>query len=195
MKKSMIKYSQKEHTMSLDELKLVTEIMAEKDSPDHVARTRMNNWRSVNAVSTYFSSHKIKEIMTGFGLPANPAHADETNEFYEAMAFFKNNEDYFKDSLAMKKIMDLFSWSEDDYKEYLSAYMAGDLTNKDMLGFKDLDLRKIAKAFAEGGPKDLSEQSVKKDKAYLESIDKAIAKMLIEWKKDIIDYGKDGEKD
>lgn len=195
MKKSMIKYSQKEHIMSLDELKLVTEIMAEKDSPDHVARTRVNNWSSVNAVSAYFSSHKIKKIMTGFGLPANPAHADETNEFYEAMAFFKNNEDYFKDSLAMKKIMDLFSWNKDDYDEIVTPYFAGGLTNKDMLGFKDLDLRKIAMAFAEGGPKDLSKQSVKKDKDYLESIDKAIAKLLIEWKKDIIDYGKNDEKD
>ena len=181
--------------MNFDELKLVTEIMAEKDSPDHVARTRMNNWKSINAVSAYFYSHKIKEAMSCIGLRANPAHGDETNEFYEAMAFFKNNEDYFKDSLAMKKIMDLFSWDEADYKEYSSAYLAGKLTNKDMLGFKDLDLRKIAKAFAEGGPKDLSEQSVKKDKEYLERIDKAIAKLLIEWKKDIIAYyWKDSEK-
>lgn len=180
--------------MNLDKLKLVTESIAEKDSPDHVARTRMNNWKSINAVSTYFSSHKIKDIMTGFGLPANPAHANETNEFYEAMAFFKNNENYFKNSIAMKKMMDLFCWSEKDYTEYLTSYLAGDLTNQDMLGFKDLDLREIARAFAEGGSKDLSEQSVKKDKAYLEMLDKSIAKLLTEWKKDIINYRNQEEK-
>ena len=188
-----VKIEQKEREMTFtnytsDELKLIDNKF-QRNSADEIARTRMNNWRSMNAISGYYFDGKVKKILNGYGLPTNPAYPNETNEFYSAMAFFKNNKNYFEKSPAMAKIIDLFSWEHEDYENYVRPYLVStELTKSLMISFKDIDIRKIANLFAEKGNKPLEEKSITHNSAELAEAEKLVVNKINEWKNDIIEY-------
>ena len=171
-------------------LKLFYDRDYEKYSANALARTRANNLTACSALSTYLDTEGQKETksMQGYGLPANVENPDETDEYYAALKFFKNNYKYFSKSQAMIKLRDLFSWADNaEYRKIvIDCYIAHKDTKTLMRDIRDIDLRKIAIRFAQNG--DYKTGKLLANKEELKNIDTQIADLFSLWKKDIISF-------
>lgn len=170
-------------------LKLFYDRDYEKYSANALARTRGNNLIACSALATYLDTEGQKEAkaMQGYGLPANVENSGETEEYYKALKFFKNNYEYFSTSQAMIKLRDLFSWADnDEYRQVVvDCYIGEKNTRSLMKNIKDIDLRKIANCFAKDGNYATGKL---KNKGDLQEIDKQIALLFVSWKQDIINF-------
>lgn len=164
---------------------------------DTLARTRANNLIACNALSTFFESNGevLTRSMRGYGLPENIDIPTETNDYYAALNFFKKNAKFFKESKSMIKLMNLFSWkSTDDYKTVvIDSYFDKKTTISAMKDIADVDLRKVAKMFAENG--DYKKGNLIQEGKKRDAIDNEIAEMFRDWKTDIVKFYHDNSKE
>lgn len=178
--------------ISYNDVKLFNESDYKKFSANALVRTRANNLTACSALSTYLDTEGEKETksMQGYGLPTNVENPNETNEYYAALKFFRNNYEYFSKSQAMIKLRDLFSWeNNEEYRKVVLEYYIGHKKNLNLLrDIKDIDLRKIATKFARNGNYKSGQLADKKD---LEELDNQIAELFVAWKKDIVNFYND----
>ena len=168
-----------------NELKLITPEMRDNEETDSNLITRICNYSSMSALSSYWNKKKKKKPIIGYGLPTNIYHPDQADEYYEALQFFRKNESFFnkKTSKMVLKLMDLFAWNTDEELEkILCSYFKTNPDNCYMYNKKDINLIKIAKLFAVEG--NLSKGL--KNKNEILKIDNKVASLFIELKYDII---------
>ena len=189
---------------SADDLKLFYPSNKYEDLPAAaLMRTRANNLIACNALSIFLESDEAPEKRTilDHGL-MNVGVPSEASEYYAALNFFrknyadKSNREFFKNSQAMAGLKDLFVWDDQDqYKTYVINSYLGKKENKgEMLHqIADVDLRKVAKMFAEKG--DYKNGKLIPAGENRDKIDDKIAEMFRDWKTDIVKFYQDNLKE
>ena len=189
---------------SADDLKLFYPSNKYEDLPAAaLMRTRANNLIACNALSIFLESDEAPEERTilDHGL-MNVGVPSEASEYYTALNFFRKNyadernREFFKNSQAMAGLKDLFVWDDrDQYKTYVINSYLGKKENKcEMLHqIADVDLRKVAKMFAENG--DYKNGKLIKPGENRDKIDDKIAEMFRGWKTDIVKFYQDNLKE
>lgn len=186
-----------ENKNSADNLKLFYPSNKYEDLPAAaLMRTRANNLIACNALSIFLESDEAPEKRTilDHGL-MNVDVPNEASEYYAALNFFRknfadeSNREFFKNSQAMAGLKDLFVWDDpQQYKTFvLDYYFDKKKTKHEMLHqTADIDLRKVAKKFAENG--DYKNGKLIPVGKKRDAIDDKIAEMFRDWKTDIVKF-------